>query len=49
MILEVSVLVEIDTTDTDVEDLREEILKEAIKNIQDENTNEDVLILPTEY
>ena len=48
MILEVSILVDVDTTDTDIEDLREEILKEAIKNIQDENTNEDVLILPTE-
>lgn len=48
MILEVSILVDVDTTDTDIEDLREEILKEAIKNIQDENTNENILILPTE-
>ena len=48
MILEVSILVDVDTTDTDIEDLREEILTEAIKNIQDENTNENILILPTE-
>lgn len=47
MRLRVSVIVDMDTTDTDIEDMRDEILQQA-KVILDRNdeTSNDIIIMP---